>query len=39
MVSIGGSEGILNMEDRMQDVKSRYGKYPQKKWDDNLWLV
>ncbi len=22
----------------MQDVKSRYGKYPQKKWDDNLWL-
>jgi putative nucleotidyltransferase with HDIG domain len=36
--AIGGAEGILNMEDRMQDVKSRYGNYPQKKWDDNLWL-
>ena len=36
--AIGGAEGVLDMEDRMQDVKSRYGNYPQKKWDDNLWL-
>lgn len=36
--AIGGAEGVLDMEVRMLDVKSRYGNYPQKKWDDNLWL-
>ena len=32
------SEGIVPMEERMADVKRRYGRYPQKKWDDNLAL-
>ena len=36
--AIGGAEGVLDMVDRMEDVKSRYGNYPQKKWDDNIQL-
>lgn len=36
--SIGGSEGVLDIEERMYDVKKRYGFYPQEKWDNNLKL-
>lgn len=36
--SIGAAEGVVSMEERMGDVKQRYGSYPQDKWDKNLSL-
>lgn len=36
--SIAGSEGVLDIEERMNDVKRRYGSYPKEKWDNNLEL-
>lgn len=36
--SIAGSDGVLEIEERMEDVKNRYGSYPQEKWDNNLKL-
>lgn len=36
--SIAGSEGVLDIEERMGDVRNRYGYYPQEKWDNNLKL-
>lgn len=36
--SLAGSEGVLDIEERMNDVKRRYGRYPQDKWDANLAL-
>ena len=36
--SIGAAEGVVSMEERMEDVKRRYGSYPQDKWDRNLEL-
>lgn len=36
--ALAGSEGVLNIEERMLDVKSRYGFYPQAKWDSNMNL-
>lgn len=36
--SLAGSEGVLDIEERMNDVKRRYGSYPQEKWDANLRL-
>lgn len=36
--ALAGAEGVLNMEERMGDIKRRYGAYPQKKWDENLYL-
>ena len=36
--SMAGAEGIVSMEERMGDVKRRYGAYPQDKWDRNLEL-
>lgn len=36
--ALAGAEGVLDMEDRMNDVKRRYGSYPQAKWDCNLAL-
>lgn len=36
--SIAGTEGVLDIEERMRDVKSRYGSYPQEKWNYNLAL-
>ncbi|MFR8035466.1 MAG: HD domain-containing protein [Lachnospiraceae bacterium] len=36
--SLAGSECVLDMEERMADVKRRYGSYPQDKWDSNLAL-
>ncbi len=35
---LAGTEGVLDMEERMADVKRRYGSYPQEKWDSNLQL-
>lgn len=36
--ALAGSEGVLNIEERMLDVKSRYGFYPKAKWDSNINL-
>lgn len=36
--SLAGSERVLDIEERMGDVKRRYGAYPQKKWDTNISL-
>lgn len=36
--ALGGAEGVLDIEERMKDVKRRYGSYPQAKWDSNLAL-
>ena len=36
--AMAGSEGVMAMEDRMNDVKRRYGCFPQKKWDMNFEL-
>jgi hypothetical protein len=36
--SLAGAEGVLDIEERMGDVKRRYGSYPQTKWDSNLAL-
>lgn len=37
--ALSGSEGVLNIEDRMNDVRKRYGYYSQKKWDSNMELM
>ena len=37
--ALSGSEGVLNIEDRMNDVRKRYGYYSQKKWDSNMALM
>ena len=29
---------MLDIEERMGDVRNRYGSYPQEKWDNNLKL-
>ena len=34
--AFSGSEGVMDIIDRMSDVKRRYGSYDQEKWDDNL---
>jgi hypothetical protein len=36
--SLAGSEGVLDIEERMEDVKRRYGSYPQQKWNTNLQI-
>lgn len=36
--AIALSDRIADLETRMNDVKSRYGSYPQEKWDRNLEL-
>lgn len=33
-----GADGTLNLEERMGDIKTRYGYYPQGKWDKNFEL-
>ena len=35
---LAGSDGIMDMEERMLDVKNRYGFYRQDKWDANMGL-
>ena len=34
--ALAGTEGVLDIEERMEDVKRRYGSYPQEKWNSNL---
>lgn len=34
--SLAGAEGVMAIEERMEDVKCRYGSYPQEKWNSNL---
>ena len=36
--ALGAAEGIVDIEKRMNDVKNRYGSYPQEKWDKNIEL-
>ena len=36
--AISGAEGVMDIIDRMTDVKTRYGYYSQQKWDANLAL-
>lgn len=36
--SVAAAEGIVPLEERMNDVKRRYGSYPQEKWDRNVEL-
>jgi len=36
--AISGAEGVMDIIDRMSDVKARYGDYEQSKWDTNLAL-
>lgn len=36
--SLAGGEAIMTIEERMLDVKRRYGTFPQEKWDKNLEL-
>ena len=36
--ALTGTECVLNIEERMEDVRRRYGSYPQEKWNRNLAL-
>ena len=36
--ALAEADGVVKMEERMLDIKSRYGSYPQDKWDSNLEL-
>lgn len=36
--SLADASGVVDIEERMNDVKRRYGSYPQDKWDNNLAL-
>lgn len=36
--ALAGSEGIMDIEARMDDVRRRYGSYPREKWDMNMAL-
>mgnify|MGYP007124250072 FL=1 len=35
---LAGAEGVLDIENRMNDVKKRYDFYPQDKWNSNMNL-
>lgn len=37
--SLAGAEGVMNIEDRMGDVKRRYGAFPEEKWNKNIALM
>ena len=37
--SLAGADGVFDIEERMNDVKRRYGSYPQDKWDSNIELM
>ena len=37
--SIAAAEGVVDIVERMTDVKIRYGSYPQPKWDRNIELL
>lgn len=33
-----GGDGVVDLNRRMADIERRYGTYPRRKWDTNLWL-
>ena len=37
--SVATAEGVVDVTERMADVKARYGSYPQPKWDKNIELL
>lgn len=37
--ALAGTEGPVDIIERMSDVKARYGSYPQEKWDANIALM
>ena len=37
--SLAGAEGVMDIEERMGDVKRRYGSYPREKWNSNLAIM
>ena len=37
--SIAMADGVVDICERMSDIKRRYGSYPQAKWDKNLELL
>lgn len=37
--SMATAEGVVDICERMMDVKKRYGRYPQAKWDKNMELL
>ena len=37
--ALAGTDCVLDIEERMEDVRRRYGSYPQEKWDRNLVLL
>ncbi len=36
--ALASAEGVVPMEERMEDIRRRYGRYPQEKWDMNMEL-
>ena len=36
--ALAGSDGVMDIEARMADVRRRYGSYPREKWDMNMVL-
>ncbi len=36
--ALAGSHGVLDIQERMLDVKARYGFYPEAKWNRNMEL-
>ena len=36
--SLAGAESVVDMEERMRDIRRRYVSYPQEMWDANLQL-
>ena len=34
--ALASADGVVDVEQRMADVKRRYGRYPQPQWDKNL---
>lgn len=36
--ALGSAHGVVSVEKRMTDVKSRYGYYPSEKWDKHIEL-
>ena len=37
--SIATAEGVVDICERMEDIKKRYGSYPQAKWNKNIELL
>jgi hypothetical protein len=36
---LASAEGVVDVEERMEDVRRRYGSYPREKWDANVALL